>query len=178
MGSGNTNFIVIGVFMPTKTERLQQIWHNYDAKEEHRPTSAREAVEWAVNAGLLDLPEIDPYDVLAGQMASALRDEYDTDAKGRRYRLNHAVRVSKGGVQQTFWAVMGFAPHEHMEKAFTQRREQIVGDNMQLKTDVDVYNDMNRGKRPEVQLVLDYTDDVAEREAISHVPPKKNAVAA
>ena len=40
---------------------------------------------------------------------------------------------------------MGFASHEHMEKAFAWRREQIVGDNLQLKTDVDVYNDLNRG---------------------------------
>ncbi len=84
---------------------------------------------------------------------------------------------SKGGVQYTFWAAMGFAPHEHMEKAFTQRREQIIGDNVQLKVDVDVYNDMNRGQRPEIQLVLDYTDDVAERQELMKMPPKKVAVA-
>lgn len=163
--------------MSTKTEQLQQIWHNYDVQKEHRPTSAREAVEWAVDAGLLELPDIDPYDVLAGQMSTALRDEYKTDDRGRRYRVNHAVRVTKGGVQYTFWAVMGFAPHDHMERAFTQRREQIIGDNLQLKTDVDVYNDMNKGKRPEIQLVLDYTDDIKEREALMSVTVKKNPVA-
>jgi hypothetical protein len=65
---------------------------------------------------------------------------------------------------------MGFAPHEHMERAFTQRREQIVGDNLQLKIDVDVYNDLNQGKRPAIQLVLDYTDDIAEREAMMKLP--------
>jgi hypothetical protein len=54
--------------MPTKTERLQQVWHHYDANKDHQPTSAREAVEWAVREGLLEFPEIDPYDVLAGQM--------------------------------------------------------------------------------------------------------------
>jgi hypothetical protein len=53
-----------------------------------------------------------------------------------------------------------------MEKAFAQRREQIVRDCVQLKTDVDVYNDMNRGKQSEIQLILDFTDDVAEREHI------------
>src|SRR5690349_16926611 len=109
----------------TKNERLQQIWHHFDEKKEHQPTSAREAVEWAVREGLLELPEIDPYDVLAGQMSSALRDEYETDSKGRRFRVNHAVRVTKSGVQFTFWAAMGYAPHEHMERAFNQRREQI-----------------------------------------------------
>jgi hypothetical protein len=59
-----------------------------------------------------------------------------------------------------------------MQRAFTQRREQIIGDNVQLKIDVDVYNDMNRGKRPEIQLVLDYTDDVAERQELMKMPPK------
>jgi len=157
--------------MPTKSERLQQVWHHYDDDKHHQPTSTREAVRWAVQEGLLELPTIDPYEELASQMSSALRDEYATDDEGRRYRVNHAVRITKGGVQQTFWAVMGFAPHEHMQKAFTQRREQIVGDNLQLKIDVDVYNDLNKGKNPAIQLVLDYTDDVAEREAMLKTHP-------
>lgn len=165
--------------MPTKTEKLQNIWHKYDAERSHKPTSAREAVEWAVKEGHLELPNVDPYDVLAGQMSQALREEYDTDGQGRRYRVNHAVRVTKGGVQYTFWGMLGFASHEHMEKAFTQRREQIVGDNVQLKIDVDVYNDLNRGKHPEIQLVLDYTDDVKEREIMKKMPAEsvKTAVA-
>jgi hypothetical protein len=157
----------------TKSERLQQIWHSYDSERDHKPTSAREAIEWAVAKGILELPEVDPYDVLAGQMSSALREEYQTDSQGRRYRVNHAMRVTKGGVQYTFWGVMGFASHDFMEKAFAWRRDQIVGDNLQLKIDVDVYNDMIRGKHPEIQLVLDYTDDIAERQEMMKVPPKK-----
>jgi hypothetical protein len=159
--------------MPTKVEKLQSVWHKYDAERSHKPTSAREAVEWAVREGLLQLPEVDPYDVLAGQMSQALREEYAEDEQGRRYRVNHAVRITKAGVQYTFWGVLGFASHEHMEKAFTQRREQIIGDNVQLKTDVDVYNDLNRGKRPQIQLVLNYTEDVAEREVMRKIPPQK-----
>lgn len=163
--------------MPTKVERLQNIWHKYDAGRDHKPTSAREAVEWAVKEGLLELPEVDPYDVLAGQMSQALREEYKDDDQGRRYRVNHAVRVTKAGVQYTFWGMMGFASHDHMEKAFTQRREQIVGDNHQLKTDVDVYNDMVRGKHPAIQLVLDYREDVAEREIMKKQPKRAAEVA-
>ena len=130
----------------------------------------RGAAEWAVANGLLEVPEIDPYDVLAGQMASALRVEHKTDARGRRYRVNHAVRVSKSGVQYTFWAMMDFAEHDFMERAFTQRREQIVGDCLQLKTDVDVYNELNKGRQPEIQLVLNFSDDVAEREKMQRQP--------
>jgi hypothetical protein len=157
--------------MPTKTERLQQVWHHYDANKDHQPTCTKEAARWAVVEGLLELPpEVDRYELLVAQMSSALREEYQTDEKERRYRVNHAVRITTSGVQQTFWGMMGFAPHDHMERAFTQRREQIVGDNFQLKTDVDVYNDLNEGKRPAIQLVLDYTDDVAEREAMMTLP--------
>jgi hypothetical protein len=159
--------------MATKEERLQQVWHKYETERKHKPTSAREAVNWAISEGLLELPEVDPYDILAGQMSQALRDEYKTDSQGRRYRVNHAVRVTKGGVQYTFWGVMGFASHEHMERAFAQRREQIIGDNLQLKTDVDVYNELNQGKRPAIQMVLDYTEDVAERQELQKMKPKR-----
>ena len=59
-----------------------------------------------------------------------------------------------------------------MEKAFGQRREQIIGDCVQLRTDVEVYNDMNSGKHPAIQLVLDFTDDVAERFAMDEAQRK------
>ncbi len=148
--------------MTNRNERLQQIWHQYESESGHKPSSAREAVERAVVEGMLQLPTIDPYDVLAGQMASALRAEYKEDRKGRRYRVNHAVRVTKGGVQYSFWASLGFASRQHMEKSFTQRRELIVSDCVQLKIDIDAYNELSATDDP-VQLVLDFEDDVAER---------------
>lgn len=146
---------------------MQNTWHHYDGGRDHLPSSAREACEWAVAEGLLELLDVDPYDVLAGEMAQALRAEYGTDDKGRRYRVNHAVRVTKAGVQYTFWAAMGFAPHDHMERAFAQRRDGIVGDCAQLKTDIDVYNDVSAGEHEKLQLVLDFTEDIAEREAMN-----------
>ena len=149
--------------MATKVERLQRIWHDYENARGHALCGTREAVEWAVAEGILELPSLDPYDVLAGQMASALRDEIQTDAKGRRYRVNHAVRISKDGAQYTFWGVMGFATHDHMEKAFALRREQIIGDCVQLRIDVDAYNDMRPQEHAPIQLVLDFTEDTAER---------------
>lgn len=150
--------------MVTKNEQLQHAWHRYESENEYLPSSLHEATEWAVREGLLSLPQIDPYDILAQQMARALREEISTDKKGRRYRVNHAVRVTKDGEHFTFWAIMGFAPPDHMETAFAQRREQIVGDCLPLRTDVDAYNDMNLNNPP-FQLILDFTEDVAERQA-------------
>jgi hypothetical protein len=161
----------------TKTEKLQQIWHKYETDHGHLPMGTREAVDRAIADGLLEEPHVDPRDLLAQQMAAALREEIQTDDQGRRYRVNHAVRVTTNGVQQTFWATLGFAPHDHMVRAFAQRREQVIGDMVQLKTDVDVYNDLNKGKRPEIQLVLDLTDDVAEKQAVQKIQPKRATVA-
>jgi hypothetical protein len=155
--------------MNGKDDRLQQIWHRYETDRQHKPTSAREAVEWAVQEGLLELPETDPYDILAGQMAQALRNEYRIDEKGRRYRVNHSVRITKGGVQYSFWGSMPHSSHDFMEKTFAQRRELIIGECAQLKVDVDVYNDMVTGSKPLIQLVLDFTEDVAEREELKKV---------
>ena len=129
------------------------------------PASARNAVAWGVAKGLLAPPEVDPLDKLAEDMATALREEYRQDKLGRRYRVNHAVRVSKHGVQYTFWGVMDHSDKPFMEKAFGQRRKQIVGDCLQLKTDADVYNSKHPDQDP-FQVVLDFTADVEEEQGL------------
>jgi len=148
----------------TQTEEFQRLWREYEADHDHQAVSAREVVDWAVREKGLKLPRVDPRDVLASQLSRALREEYGTDAKGRRYRKNHAMRVTKNGVQITFWGIMGFASHLHMQRAFTQRREQVIGDLVQLDVDVEVYNEMIPEEK-RIQLVLDFKDDVAERRA-------------
>lgn len=118
---------------------------------------------WAVENGLLVLPAIDPLGVLSSSMAQALRNEFGTDPEtGRRYRMNHARRVTRRGVQLGWvWAALETAPREHMQEAFQQRRRQIVTDCVQLRVDVDVYNARNRDQEP-IQMVLDFTHDVDE----------------
>ena len=113
--------------MVSRKERLQRIWHQYDSRRDHKPSSMKQVAAWAVADGLLQLPEVDPIDILADQMAQAVRE---TDSEGRRCRVNHAVRATKSGVQHTFWGVMGYAPHDHMEKPFAQRA--IVGENCDI----------------------------------------------
>lgn len=45
--------------MATKTERLRQVRHKYDDGKGHKPNGTRDAVEWAVAEGLLELPNVD-----------------------------------------------------------------------------------------------------------------------
>ncbi|MGH2639391.1 MAG: hypothetical protein ACRDF4_08945 [Rhabdochlamydiaceae bacterium] len=159
------------------TERMQKAWHKYDSREDHKPSTMRQAAKWAVADGLLELPEVDPIDILAEKMANAVRSETRTDAQGRRYRVNHAVRVTKSGIQYTFWGVMGFAPHEHMVKSLGWRRNLVIDDCFQLKTDVDVYNDQLENKLQQFQLKLDFTNDVAEREEFERMKNRRKDVA-
>ena len=64
------------------------------------------------------------------------------------------------------WGDARTAPRQFMEVAFQNRRQQIVGDCRQLKLDVDSFNENRNPDRP-IQLVLDFTDDVAEMEALA-----------
>lgn len=148
--------------MATYKEQLQRVWHQYEQKHGAVPATVRDAVQWGVRHGMIEVPDVDPLAKLSEDMATALREEYATDEKGRRYRVNHAVRVSKAGVQYTFWAIMKDAPRSHMQKAFIQRREQIVGDCVQLATDVEAYNDMKKDQ-PAIPMLFDFRDDVEER---------------
>jgi len=143
-------------------EQLQSIWHLYEKERGMVPATVREAVQWGVNRGMIEVPPIDPLAKLTEDMSAALREEYATDASGRKYRVNHAVRITRGGVQYTFWAMMNAAPRQHMQKAFIQRREQIVGDCVQLATDVEAYNAMKGDQEP-IPMLLDFRDDVEER---------------
>jgi hypothetical protein len=148
--------------MATYNEQLQRVWHEYEKELGYIPASLRDALKWGVAQGMIETPIPDPYDKLVEDMSRALREEYATDRLGRRYRVNHAVRVTKGGIQLTMWAIIGNAPRAHMQKAFIQRREQIVGDCVQLSTDVEVYNDINK-EQPPIPMLFDFRDDIAER---------------
>jgi hypothetical protein len=53
-----------------------------------------------------------------------------------------------------------------MQIAFQQRRQGIVGDCRQLKTDADSYSEAHP-EQPPIQPVFDFTMDLAELEAAS-----------
>lgn len=155
----------------TQTEEFQMYWKQYQEEHGYEPSGTRVVVEWAVKIGKLYPPNVDPLDVLASRMAKALRAETAVDEQGREYRVNHARRISKDGNQTTIWGIIGHVPDEHMEMAYGQRREQVVGDLVKLRVDVDVFNDMRPGKKP-FQLDLNFTEDVEERLAFTYEKEK------
>ena len=122
-----------------------------------------EIAEWAYQNGLHKPNVRTIIDAIASDIAQVFREEYRTDARGRRYRAKHATTQKFGNKTLALWGDIDDpnAPHQHFVKSFGQRRQQIVGDCFQLKTDVDVYNEQRQPKQP-IQVVLDFTDDIHE----------------
>jgi len=110
----------------------------------------------------------------AEELARALREEYIVDPQGRTVRAKHAARREVEGEQQVLWADIRTADRSHMEIAFQQRRQQIVGDCHQLKLDVDSFNE-NANKGRAIQMVFDFTEDLAELEALENQRRRKAA---
>jgi hypothetical protein len=101
----------------------------------------------------------------AEDIAAAMREEYTTDKKRLRVRLLHpAATKADTGEQLVLWDDIRTAPRSHMEVSFQQRRQGIVGDCRQFKTDIDSYNDAHPSAEP-IQVVFDFTTDLAELEA-------------
>lgn len=123
-----------------------------------------EVAGWAWRKGLHKPNVKTIIDNIAADIAQAFREEYRTDPHGRRYRAKHATTTKYGNRTLSLWGDIDDpnAPHEHFVKSFGQRRQQIVGDCVQLKTDVDVYNSYRRPDEP-IQVILDFTVDVEER---------------
>ena len=119
--------------------------------------------EWAYQRGLHKPSMRTVVDAIASDISQFFREEYRTSGDGQRYRAKHAVRFKTGDRTMSLWADMDDerAPRNHFVRSFAQRRQQIVGDCYQLKTDVDVYNSKSPAIQP-IQVPLDFTLDVEE----------------
>jgi hypothetical protein len=122
-----------------------------------------EVAEWAYRNGCHKPNVKTVIDSIAADISQVFREEYRTDPSGRRYRAKHAATQKVGNKTLSLWGDIADpnAPHDHFVRSFAQRRQQIVGDCFQLKTDVDVYNDQRQLREP-IQIVLDFSLDVEE----------------
>ncbi len=153
---------------PTYNEQLQRIVDRYRDAGQAWPASARQIAAWAVRERLW-MPQ--PSALIgrcAEDLARAMREEYIVDPQGRSVRAKHAARMTQDGEQLVLWADIRTAERQHMEIAFQQRRQQIVGDCRQLKADADSYNENISTERP-IQMVFDFTQDLDELEAMEAV---------
>ena len=146
------------------SEQMQAIFDRYTEEVDSSPVSLDNVAAWAIELGLYRPQPRDVVKLCREALAESLRQEKRVDAQGRKYRAKHSVRTNIGGVQMSLWADIDNAPRSFMEKSFSQRRKAIADDCFQVKQDVDHFNYENPTELP-IQIVLDFTDDVAEMEA-------------
>ena len=150
--------------MANYTKQLQKLVAEYRLAGKPWPASTKTIAEWAIETGRWALPPSAAAQKCAEDISRAMREEYATDPKGRRIRVKHPVSLKRGTEQLVLWDDIRTAPRSHMLLSFQQRRQQIVGDCRQLKTDVDSYNDVRAAEDP-IQMIFDFSRDLAELEA-------------
>jgi hypothetical protein len=145
------------------SKQLQNIANTYLEKHGDVGATTTEMAQWAIANGYWEAQPNALVRQCADELSRAMREEYITDPQGRSVRAKHVARKEQAGEQHAFWADMRFASRSHMEMAFQQRRQGIVGDCKQLKTDVDSYND-NFNPSEAIQMIFDFTYDIEEAE--------------
>lgn len=149
----------------TYTEQLQKVVADYRTSGQPWPATAHEMAIWAISEGKWHPQHGLMVKKCAEELSDAMREEYFTDPQGRRVRAKHVARYGEGHAQTPLWEDIRTAPRTHMEIAFQQRRQQILGDCRQLKTDVNSYND-NYSRSDPIQMIFDFTEDLEEMELL------------
>ncbi len=150
--------------MATRREQGADILDRYLDEVTDDPASLDEVAEWALGKGLFRPAPMDVRKMCREVIAEGARAQKRFDGK-RWYRAKHSVRTNVGGVQLNLWAdIDKNASHSFMTKSIGQRRRSIADDCFSMKMDADHYSEAHLDQVP-IQPVLDFTDDVAEREA-------------
>jgi len=122
-----------------------------------------EMAQWAISTGRWNRQEEAALKQCADDFAEAMREEYETDPKGRRVHSKYAATLVRGGKKVTLWGDRKNVGREFAEVSMKQKRNQIVGDCYQLKIDADSYNEYhNTGEQ--IVIPFDFTPDMEELE--------------
>ena len=149
--------------MAKKSQEMQSIIKRYKDETGKTSVEMHEVAKYAVSMGWpLPKPKT-AIERLAEQFSSAAREEVRRDAvTGNPYRVNLAVTTWQGNQQSTLWHDIDEAPRPIAHRSFQQRREQMVGDAVQLTFDVMHWNRINEGQEP-IVMEMDFNDDVSWR---------------
>ena len=149
--------------MAKKSQEMQSIIKLYKEATGKASVGMHDVAKYAVSMGWpLPKPKT-ALDRLAEQFSGAAREEVRRDeVTGKPYRANLAVTTWQGSQQTTLWTDIDEAPRNIAHRSFQQRREQMVGDAVQLSFDVMHWNRVNESEKP-IGMEMDFNDDVQWR---------------
>lgn len=145
--------------MANKVEQMQR-FARYYREQVGRDVTMQEIALAAQKAGWKMPKPKDPIDILAKEFARAAREETRHDEEtGDPYRANIAYTLTLGNEVKTYWGDIDEASRLKMLKNVALRREQMIGDGLQLTYDANHWNRVHPNEEP-VQVELDFTDEV------------------
>ena len=146
----------------SRRQQMQRLIRLYREETGDSEIDMNKVAQWAIGKGVKPPQPQRPIDLLAKQFADAARHEirHDPD-NGRPYRVYHAVRHD-GQLGLFTWIDIHEAPRRVMHKSLVQRREQMVGDGVQLTFDLMFWNKMHPNDAP-INLPMDLSPDIEWR---------------
>ena len=147
----------------TKKRDMQRLIRHYKVETGQHEVDMHDVASYAMKKGWRAPKPKTPVDLLATALSRAARDEIRYDSStGRPYRANHALSVKQGDTQMHLWIDIDEAPRKSMQKSLVNRREQMVGDGLQLTLDADHWNSIHRVEEP-IVMQMDFSDDIEWR---------------
>lgn len=147
----------------SKKRDLQRLIRHYKDETGEIQVDMKKVAKFAELMGWKMPTPKDPLDVLAQELSRAARDEIKHDDEtGRPYRVNHAVPVKQGQQSLFVWIDIDEAPRPMMVKSLNLRREQMIGDGLQISYDEDRWNARNPDEE-RIQTEFDFTFDIELR---------------
>ena len=147
----------------TKRQQMQAFLRYYREQTGESEIDMHKVAEFAHGMGWQMPRPADPLSLLAAEFSQAAREEIRKDQKtGRPYRVNHAYPIKQGTEIIYLWVDIEDAPRRPMQKALVNRREQMVGDALQINLDAEHWSNINPAEQP-IVMPLDFTDDVEWR---------------
>ncbi|MBB5351388.1 hypothetical protein HNR46_001624 [Haloferula luteola] len=148
--------------METKHQKMQAFIRHYKNKTNEKEVDMHKVADMAAKMGWKLPKPATALDLLAREFSKAAREETRVDnVTGQPYRVNHAYKADSNG-NLVLWIDIDEAPRGPMLKSAINRREQVVGDLVQLTLDLDHWNRVNPAEDP-IEMENDFTEDVQWR---------------
>jgi hypothetical protein len=155
--------------MLSEQRQMQLMIKEYRDAKDLSIYDMNDVVEFAVKERGWKLPNpMTPMQLLTKKFSKAASKETRQDKiTHEEYRVNHAISEPVDGASHSLWGDIDEAPRAFMLKSFIQRRQQMVGDAVQLATDVGHWNRVNPAEHP-IQMEFDLRPDIEWRKNYPH----------
>jgi hypothetical protein len=153
--------------MATLTDQLMRIVDDYRAAGGEWPATRDQIAEWAVANERYELTRGMAVRQCAERIGRAMGLEHVKDRNGRSVRKYYAAPIREKGQLVMKWDDWN-APRPFMEVAAANRRNQILGQCWQLKTDMDSFSDRRCPDKP-IQLDFNFNVDLEELSQLNDV---------